>query len=121
MGTLGNILHVQFLGYAHWFMSIRISQIKDHSIYVDQAIYATYIDEKYLDNDTVTESTTFYKTTLPSDMIFTKYDTSTSDEQVEKLTMELKIHYRACIGFFIYLFFTRVDLIFAAHKISKLS
>ena len=35
--TLGNRLHVNFLGYAHWFMSIRISQLKDHSISLDQA------------------------------------------------------------------------------------
>ena len=33
--TLGNRFHVNFLGYAHWFMSIRISQMKDHSISVD--------------------------------------------------------------------------------------
>ena len=32
--TLGTIFHVNFLGYAHWFMSIRLSQIKDHYIYV---------------------------------------------------------------------------------------
>ena len=36
--TLGNRFHVNFLGYAHWFTSITISQMKDHSIYVDQAI-----------------------------------------------------------------------------------
>ena len=41
--TLGKILHVKFLGYAHWFMSIRISQLKDHSISVDQARYATSV------------------------------------------------------------------------------
>ena len=29
--TLGKIFHVNFLGFAHWFMSIRISQLKDHS------------------------------------------------------------------------------------------
>ena len=91
--NLGKIFHVKFLEYAHWFMSIRISQMKDHSISVDQAIYATYIVAKYLDTTTVQESTKFYYTTLPSDMIFTKYDISTSDEQVEKLTREFKIHY----------------------------
>ena len=84
--TLGNRLHVNFLGYAHWFMSIIISKLKDHSIYVDQARYATSVVEKYLDTATVKVSTTFYKTTLPSDMIFTKEDVSTSDEQVEMLT-----------------------------------
>ena len=70
--TLGRIFHVNFLRYAHWFMSIRISQMRDHSIYVDQARYATSIVAKYLDTTTVKLSTNFYKTTLPSDMIFTK-------------------------------------------------
>ena len=60
--------------------------MKDHSISVDQARYATSIVAKYLDTATVKASTKFYNTTLPSDMIFTKDDTSTSDEQVEKLT-----------------------------------
>ena len=41
--NLGNRFHVNFLGYAHWFMSIQISQLKDHSISVDQARYATSI------------------------------------------------------------------------------
>ena len=61
-------------------MSIRISKIKDHSIYVDQARYATSIVS------TFKASTKFHKTTLSSDMIFTKDDTFTSDEKVEKLT-----------------------------------
>ena len=46
VGTLGKRFHVNFLGYAHWFMSIIISQFKDHSISVDQARYATSIVEK---------------------------------------------------------------------------
>ena len=44
--TLGKILHVSFLGYAHWFMSIIISQMRDHYISVDQARYSTSIVEK---------------------------------------------------------------------------
>ena len=84
--TLGNIFHVNFLGYAHWFMSIRISQMKYHSISVDQAIYATSIVSKYLDTATVKASIKFYKTTLPSGMILTKYDASTTYDQVGKLT-----------------------------------
>ena len=41
------------MGYAHWFMSIRDYKMKDHSISVYQAIYATYIVAKYLDTVTV--------------------------------------------------------------------
>ena len=51
--TLVKIFHANFLGYAHWFISIRISQLKDHSISVDQARYATSIVAKYLDTATV--------------------------------------------------------------------
>ena len=54
-------------------------------------------------------------------MIFTKEYLSTSDEQVEKLTREYNIHYRACIGSLMYLLSTRVDLSFAAHKLEKFS
>ena len=78
--SLGNIFHVNFLGYAHWFMSIRISKLKDHSISVDQARYDTSIVSKHLDTATVKVSKKFYKTTLPDDMIFTKEDVHTSDE-----------------------------------------
>ena len=48
VGDLGKIFHVKFFGYEHWFMSIRISHMKDHFISVDQARYATSIVTKYL-------------------------------------------------------------------------
>ena len=86
MDNLGKIFHVNFSVYEHWFMSIRISQMKDHFVSVDQARYATSIVAKYLDAATFKVSPKFYKTTLPSDMIFTKYYVSTSDEKFEKLT-----------------------------------
>ena len=69
--------------------------MKDHSISVDQDRYATSIVVKYLDTVTVKVSTNFYKTKLQADMIFTKEDVSTSDEQVEKLTREFNIHHIA--------------------------
>ena len=102
-------------------MSIIISQLKDHSISVNQARYATSIVPKYFGTATVKVSKKFYKTTLPADMIFTKEDVSTSDEQVENLTREYNFDYRACIGSLIYLFYTRVDLSFAVHKLAKFS
>ena len=83
--------------------------------------YVTSIVPKYLDTATVKVSNKFYKTTLPADMIFTKEDISTSDEQVEKLTREYNIHYRACIGSLIYLLSTGVDLSFTVHKLEKFS
>ena len=112
---------MNLLGFAHWFILIIISQIKDHSISVDQARYATSIVAKYVDTAIIKKNTNFYKTTLPSDMIFIKDDVSISDEQVEKLTRELKIHNRYCIGSFIFLLPTRVDLRFAVHKLAKFS
>ena len=77
--TLGKRFHVNLLGYAHWFMSIQIYQLKYHSIYVDQARYATSIVVKYLDTARVKLCKKFYKTTFPADMISTEEDVSTSD------------------------------------------
>ena len=74
-----------------------------------------------MDTATVKAGKKFYNTTLPSDMIFTKVDTSTSDEQVEKFTREFNIHYKACIGSLIYLLPTRVDLSFTVRKLEKFS
>ena len=51
--TLGQILHVKSLVFAHSFMSIGISQLKFHSISVDQARYAISIVAKYIDTATV--------------------------------------------------------------------
>ena len=70
--TLRKRFHVNFLGYAHWFISIRIPHMKDNSISVDKAGYDTSIVANVLDTATVKASTNFYKTTLPSDTIFKK-------------------------------------------------
>ena len=88
---------------------------------MDQARYATSIVAKYLDTATVKVSTNFYNATFPADMIFTKEDVSTSDEQGEKLTRECKIYYRACICSLIYILSTILDLSFAVHKLAKFS
>ena len=52
---------MNFLGYAYWFMSIRISHMKDHFISVDQARYATSIVAKYFGTATVKASTKFIR------------------------------------------------------------
>ena len=110
---------MNFLGFAHWFMSIIISQLKDHSISVYQDKYDTSIVAKYLDTATVKVSNKFYRTTVPAEIIFIKEDVSTSDEQVDKLTRQYDIHHRACVGSLIYLLSTRVDLSFEVHKLAK--
>ena len=74
-----------------------------------------------MDTATVKVNKKFYKTTLSAGTIFTKEDVSARDEQVESLTREYNIHYRACIGSLIYLLSTRVDLSFAVHKLAKFS
>ena len=102
-------------------MSVIIYHTKDHSIPVIQARYDTYIVAKYLDTATVKTSTEFYNTTLPSDLIFTKADASTSDEQVYKLTRSLNIHYRDFIGSLIYFLSTRVYVSFELHKLANIS
>ena len=54
-------------------------------------------------------------------MIFNKADASTSDQQVEKLTKEINIHYSAYIGSLIYFLSTREVFSFAVHKLEQFS
>ena len=70
------------------FMSIAISQLKEHYISVDQYRYATSVIAKYLDTSKIEENKNFHKTTLPHDMLFNIEYASTSDEQVEMLSRE---------------------------------
>ena len=58
--TLGNKFHMSFLWYAHWFMSINISQLKCHYILMDQDMCATYVVAKYLYTDTIKEDSKFH-------------------------------------------------------------
>ena len=67
-------------------MSTMIYQMKDHPVSVYQDRYSTSIVAKYLDTTTIKIIKKVYKTTFPYDMIFIKDDTSTSDQQVYKLT-----------------------------------
>ena len=60
---------------------------------MDHTRYATYLVEKYLDTATIKEISKLHNTALPHDMMFTKEDDSTSDEQVEVLSREYNIHY----------------------------
>ena len=76
--------------------------------------------DKYLDTAIVKASTKFSKTNFTFDMIFTKADAPASDEQVEKLTNEFNIHYRACIVPFLYFLYTRVDLSFIVNKLANI-
>ena len=71
--------------------------IEGSFLFFDQARYATSIVAKYLYTATVKLRNKFYKTTFTADMIFTKEDVSTSDEEIEKLNREYNIHYRAYI------------------------
>ena len=63
-----------------------------------QSRYATYVVEKYLGTATIKENSKFNETKLSHDMIFTKKDAFTSDEQVELISIEYNIHYKDFVG-----------------------
>ena len=54
-------------------------------------------------------------------MILSKADSYVSDEQLEVLSREYIIHYRACMGSLIYLSYKRLYLFFAVHNLECFS
>ena len=77
---------------------------------MDQARHTLSVAVKYLDTTTIKENSKFYKNTLPHDMIFTKEDTSTNDEQVEVMSKEHITRYKVCVESFIYILYKIVYL-----------
>ena len=53
LDSLGKRLHMNFIGYSHLFISISISQLKDHYISLYQYRYDTSVVEKYLNTDII--------------------------------------------------------------------
>ena len=53
LNKLGNIIYLNFPGYAHWFMFIMILQLRDYYISVDQDSYTIAVVEKYLHTATI--------------------------------------------------------------------
>ena len=71
-GALGKRFSAKFQVYAHWFMSIIISQLKYYSIPVYQDRYATAAMSKYLYTSRIKENSKFDKTALSHNMVVTK-------------------------------------------------
>ena len=67
--VLEKIFHMNFIEYVPWFMYIMISQLRDYSISVDQARYATSVVSTYLDNSIIKYNYKFHKITSPRDII----------------------------------------------------
>ena len=63
LDTLRNRLYVYFLVYAYRFMSIIISQFKDHYISLYRSRYDTYVVAKYLDTVTLKYNSSFIRLT----------------------------------------------------------
>ena len=58
--TLGKIFILNFLGFSHWFMYSRISQLKEHCISLDKARYAISDVKKDLEIVIITKKSKFH-------------------------------------------------------------
>ena len=110
---------VEFMGRAHWFLSVRIAQDKDFNYTLDQNRYANMILTKYLGKIATNITTTETKRPLPEDFVPSKLDCSKSESEVETLTAEYRIDYASTVGALIYLSHTRVDLAYSVPKLAK--
>ena len=84
---------------------------------MDQSRYDTSVVAKYIYTAAIKENSNFNQTNLPHDMIFTKEDAYTRDEQVEVLSLYYIIHYRSCLGSLIYILSKIMDLCFAVQNL----
>ncbi|MGH7954596.1 MAG: reverse transcriptase domain-containing protein, partial [Gloeomargaritales cyanobacterium] len=115
---LSSRFKAEFMGQAHWFLSIRITQSADYSISIDQSRYAKAITLRYTDKIN-THLQNSYDRILPPGWIASKEDRSSSAGESKKLESFYNIDYRSCTGALIYLNYTRPDIVFAVMKLVK--
>ncbi|MGH3053820.1 MAG: reverse transcriptase domain-containing protein [Gaiellaceae bacterium] len=116
--TLAQRFKVEFLGNAHWFLSLRINQLADYSIRVDQSRYAKAITHRYT-NTLNTHLKPTYDQPLPSDWVPSKTDCSATTDASIALEQHYNLDYRSCTGALLYLNCTRPDIVFAVMKLVK--
>ena len=90
---------VNFIGQAHWFLSMRIRRDIVGNISLDQSRYAINIAKKFLGDS---ESHKPVKRPLPADFVASKEDCAQSDEEVTALESEYRLNYSSALGSLVY-------------------
>jgi hypothetical protein len=104
---------------AHWFLGMRISQLGNYDITLDQSRYAKGIVERYLNGSNIELRSKPHSKPLPDDFIATKEDMSKTEEEAIRLEKEYGFAYSSVVGALIYILSTRPDLTFAVSKLAK--
>jgi hypothetical protein len=107
---------------ATWYLQSQITQDKDKNISVDQTKYSKAIARRYLPNASAEPSRKdlrFYRNPLPRNFIWSKYDNSATQEEVEALEKEFGFRYIEAVGSLIYLSNTAIRLLYAIRKLCR--
>ncbi|MGH7954479.1 MAG: hypothetical protein ACREOZ_00810, partial [Gloeomargaritales cyanobacterium] len=108
----------EFMGQAHWFLSLRITQATDFSITIDQSRYAKAITLRYTDKLNIPMQDK-YDRTLPRDWVASKEDCCSSASESTAMEKHYNLDYRSCTDALIHLNSTRPDIVFAVMKLVK--
>ena len=106
---------IELQGFAHWFLSMRISQDRFGNYTLDQSRYIKNIVNKYIGGTKKRNITR----PLSADWIATKDDCAKNEKEIVQLTEEYRMEYQSVIGSLIYLMNTRPDITFAVTKLAK--
>jgi hypothetical protein len=111
--------NLELIGLAHWYLGIRINQLANYDIELDQSRYCAAIVKKYLDTAGAPKVERLHSTPLPLDFVPTSDVCNTSEETAEILAKEYNVDFASCIGSLIYLGMTRCDIVYAVNKLAK--
>ena len=110
---------LNYLGQAHWFLGMRITQEGNFDVTLDQSRYTMSIVQRYLFGSNVKLLEKEHSKPLPDGFVPSKEDRSKDVEEVEKLSKEYGFEYCSLIGALVYALGTRPDLTFAVMKLAK--
>ena len=110
---------VEFKGSAQWYISMKITQLANYDIIVDQTRYLKSILNRFLTTIRMPINKKYHNKPLPDGFVAMKDDMAPSEQESVELQEKHNLDYRALIGCLIYLTYTRADCVYAVNKLAK--
>jgi len=112
-------VYIEFLGQAHWYLSVQISQDASFEVTLDQSRYCKAILNQFLETAGTMKNNKHHYVPLPSDFVPSIEDCAETKEKSKKIQEEFNVDFLLCMGALIYLAYTQLDIAFAIRKFSK--
>ena len=110
---------VELKGRAQWYISMKLRQLNNYDIVIDQDRYVQSLLQRFLNTVRMPILDKKTSTPIPTDFVYSKDDLAETEDASKILQRKYNIDFRALIGCLLYLTYTRIDIVYSINKLAK--